>query len=409
MNKSQACPGSDSAISNGTRRGGMPFADLIGDSGPMRAIRQKVERLLHHEGALRRLPPILILGETGTGKGLLARTLHQASRRAGGRFVPVNCAAIPESLLEGELFGFERGAFTDARQTKRGLFQLADGGTLFLDEIGALAMPLQAKLLTAVEDRAVRRLGGLHSESVDFWIIAATSEHLPTAVRRRLFREDLYHRLSAVTLTMPPLRERGADILRVADHFLAEACNEYGLPVKRLSPEARAALLGYPWPGNVRELANTMERIALLGDETVIPVGALGLVSECPDPVQAPVLHSSPSLLQDLLGDFERSQIIAALEATGWNTSRAAGQLGVARNTLRYRMKKHGLQRPAGSRPSINGCPGSLGVARERSDAAYGRGVGTLPGNMVENVNGSGRPSLGLSAQGGEIVTAPRF
>jgi transcriptional regulator with PAS, ATPase and Fis domain len=311
----------------------------------MRAVRDQIERLLRPGRTARRLPPVLLLGETGTGKGLLAGAIHAASVRRSAPFVTVNCAAIPDALLEAELFGFERGAFTDARQAKRGLFQLAHGGTLFLDEVGALPLSLQAKLLTAVEDRAVRRLGGLHSEPVDFWIIAATNEPLLTAVRQRRFREDLYHRIAAMTLTMPPLRERGADILRLADHFLLEACREYGLPTKRLSAEARAALLGYPWPGNVRELANTMDRVALLGDEIAIPASALGLVTDLPELVHVPVLHSSPSLLQDLLDDFERSQILTALEAMAWNTSRAAGHLGVARNTLRYRMKRLHLQR----------------------------------------------------------------
>jgi transcriptional regulator with PAS, ATPase and Fis domain len=335
---------------------------MIGASPAIRAVRDQIERLLRTGRT--RLPPTLILGETGTGKGLLARAIHDASARQSGPFVSVNCAAIPEALLESELFGFERGAFTDARQSKRGLFQTAHGGTLFLDEIGALSVSLQAKLLTAVDERAVRRLGGLHSEPVDVWIIAATNDQLLTAVRQRRFREDLYHRIAAMTLTMPPLRERGADILRLADHFLVETCRDYGLPMKHLSPDARAALLGYPWPGNVRELANTMERVALLGDDNAIPAGALGLAVECRESAQTPVRHSSPSLLQDLVDDFERSQILAALEATAWNTSRAAAQLGLARNTLRYRMKKLRLQLP---RSRLNGA-GAWNMARAHDD-----------------------------------------
>jgi two-component system response regulator AtoC len=327
---------------------------LIGSSFPIRAVRDQIERLLR--SGRRRLPPILILGETGTGKGLLGRAIHAASARRGAPFVLVNCAAIPETLLEGELFGFERGAFTDARQAKRGLFQMAHGGTLFLDEISALPISLQAKLLTAVEERAVRRLGGLHSEPVDFWVIAATNEPLLTAVRQRRFREDLYHRIAALTITMPPLRERGADILRLADHFLEDACREYGLPPKHLSHEAQASLLAYPWPGNVRELANTMERAALLGDELVIPARALGLVAEPVEAARVPVVDDpASSSLHDLLNEVERAQILGTLEATAWNTSRAADHLGVARNTLRYRMKKLRLERPLATTSRVNG------------------------------------------------------
>jgi DNA-binding NtrC family response regulator len=231
---------------------------------------------------------------------------------------------------------------------------MAHGGTLFLDEIGALPMPLQAKILTAVDERAVRRVGALQSERIDFWLISATNEPLLTAVCQRRFREDLYHRIAAVTLTMPPLRERGTDILRLADHFLAEACREYGLDPKRLSFEARDALLGYRWPGNVRELANVMVRAALSGDETSISPSALGLVSEALASIRAPVLHDSPSQRQDSLDDFERSRIFAALEAMAWNTSRTAGHLGMTRNTLRYRMKKLGLQRQSAASRDAN-------------------------------------------------------
>jgi DNA-binding NtrC family response regulator len=321
-------------------------ATLIGQSPPIRAVRSQIERLLRPEGALRRLPPILILGETGTGKGLLARAIHEGGRRGGQPFVTLNCAAIPENLLEGELFGFERGAFTDARQAKPGLFQAAHRGTLFLDEIGALPVGPQAKLLSALEDRAVRRLGSLHSEVVDLCIVAATSEHLPGAVRARRFREDLYHRLAAITLTLPPLRERGTDILLLAEHFLAQACQDYGIPSKRLGPDARDALLCYEWPGNVRELVNTMARVAILAEEPVISTDMLALSGERPRPAEAPVHRSSP--FRERLDDFERTHLLAALEAAGWNTSKAASALGIARNTLRYRLGKYGLHRPTG-------------------------------------------------------------
>src|SRR5882724_3297627 len=246
------------------------LAELVGQSPGISAVREQVGRLLAHQKSAGRLPLILILGETGTGKGLLARAVHRASIRASGPFVPVNCAAIPDTLLEAELFGFERGAFTDARQSKQGLFQSANGGTLFLDEIGAMPVSMQTKLLTALEERTIRRLGSTRSEPLDVWILAATSEDLPTATRERRFREDLYHRLSAMTIVLPPLRERGMDITLLAEHFLSQRCAECGVPPKRLTPDARVALQAYGWPGNVRELANLMERVAVLVEGTAV-------------------------------------------------------------------------------------------------------------------------------------------
>jgi transcriptional regulator with PAS, ATPase and Fis domain len=186
--------------------------------------------------------------------------------RADAPFVDINCAAIPDALLEAELFGFERGAFTDAKQAKAGLLQVAHRGTIFLDEIGLMPDSLQAKLLKALEDRSVRRLGSTRAEPADAWVLAATSEDLAAAIRVRRFREDLYHRLAVVTVHLPPLRERGTDILLLARHYLDRACSEYGLPIKILAPDAEAALQAYTWPGNVRELANLMERVAVLSD-----------------------------------------------------------------------------------------------------------------------------------------------
>src|SRR6059036_2519316 len=252
---------------------------LIGDSPGVVAVRTQVEQLLRRHSETRRLPPVLILGETGTGKGLLARALHEAGPRKAAAFVAVNCAAIPETLLEAELFGFERGAFTDARQPKAGLFQTAHRGTLFLDEIGLLPENLQAKLLTALEDRAVRRLGSTRAEPVDVWIISATSEDLKAGTRRRGFREELYHRLAVVTLRLPPLRARGQDILTLAEHFLTRTCTEYGLAPKMLAEDARAALVAYRWPGNVREVAHVMERVALLTDAPFLTAHRLELAT----------------------------------------------------------------------------------------------------------------------------------
>ncbi|MFQ5521151.1 MAG: sigma 54-interacting transcriptional regulator, partial [Candidatus Methylomirabilia bacterium] len=251
--------------------------DVLGESPGIVAVREKVGRLLQRQSGVRRLPPILIHGETGTGKGLLARAIHRAGPRAGGPFVDVNCAAIPETLLEAELFGFERGAFTDARQAKAGLFQAAHRGTIFLDEVGLLPEGLQAKLLTVIEDRSVRRLGSTRSELVDVWILTATNQDLLAATRERRFREDLYHRLAVLNLRVPPLRERSRDILVLAEHFLARACEDYELPPKAFTPEARAALLACQWPGNIRELANVIERVVLLSEAPLVTAEMLGL------------------------------------------------------------------------------------------------------------------------------------
>jgi len=327
-----------------------PLAALLGDSPAMIALRESAIRLLQRPSDRGRLPSLLIQGETGVGKGLLARSLHDEGPRAEQPFVDVNCAAIPETLLEAELFGFERGAFTDARQSKAGLFQTAHRGTLFLDEVALLPDGLQAKLLKVLEDRAVRRLGATRTEPVDVWIITASNEDLAAAVRARRFREDLYHRLAVVTLRLPPLRERGADVVRLAEHFLAAACAEYGLAGKSLAPDARAALLQHSWPGNVRELGNTMERVTLLVDAPVVTAAMLDLSVEpdgAPGASQAPVPDRA---LDTALGKVERAHLLEALDETFWNVTRAARRLGISRDTLRYRISKHRL-RPGGFRP----------------------------------------------------------
>jgi DNA-binding NtrC family response regulator/tetratricopeptide (TPR) repeat protein len=328
-----------------------PLADIVGHSPAIAGLRRQIRTLLGHQGTTRRLPTVLILGETGVGKGLLARAMHRASQRAAAPFVAVNCAAIPETLVESELFGFERGAFTDARQAKAGLLQSADGGTLFLDEIGALPFALQAKLLTALEDRQVRRIGSTRSEPVDIWVLAATSEDLMVALRSRRFRADLYYRLATVTFTVPPLRDRRDDISTLADHFLSRTCAEYGLPAKRLTSSAYEVLLRHHWSGNVRELANVMERAALLADSPAIQGEHLGLGAAAGG--DATCLHvGNHSTVKSTVQEFERTQLLAALESTDWNLSRAAVRLGVPRNTLRYRMQRLSLQRQPVAAPA---------------------------------------------------------
>lgn len=318
-----------------------PLAELLGESPGVVVLREQIERLLQRQTDARRLSPLLLQGETGTGKGLLARAIHRAGPRATGPFVGVNCAAIPETLLEAELFGFERGAFTDARQAKPGLFQAAHRGTLFLDEVGLLPEGLQAKLLTVLEERMVRRLGSTRSEPADVWILAASNEDLAAATRARRFREDLYHRLAVLTLWLPPLRERGQDILLLAEHFLARACADYGLSPKTLASDARDALLAYPWPGNVRELANVIERVALLTETPVVTAAMLGL----PAMVPAAPRETRRAAVPVQAGGDERDHLLAALSETSWNISQAATRLGLSRNTLRYRIEKYGLRR----------------------------------------------------------------
>jgi len=316
------------------------LSDLIGNSPQIEALRNRVVRLLERQRDAHRVPPVLIEGETGTGKGLLARMLHRVGPRREGPFVDVNCAAIPETLLEAEMFGFERGAFTDARRAKPGLLQAAQRGTIFLDEIGLLSEALQAKLLKALEERTVRRLGSTRDEPIDVWLITATNEDLRQSIRRRRFREDLYHRLAVVTLTMPPLRARGMDIVVLAEYFLKRACTDYGISERRLSPEACEALLRYSWPGNVRELANLMERLALLDADGEISVAALGL-PQAPVSARAAVPEDDRASLDDAV----RDRLVEVLHRTGWNISRSALLLGISRNTLRARIEKYGLHR----------------------------------------------------------------
>ena len=269
-----------------------PLAELVGESPAIEAVRDQIRRLLMRRETGRRLPSILISGETGTGKGLVARTIHRAGPRADGPFVDVNCAAIPETLLEAELFGFERGAFTDARRSKPGLFQAAHRGTIFLDEVGLLPEPLQAKFLKVLEEQAVRRLGATTAEPVDAWIISATNADLQGAVRQRAFREDLYHRLAVLTLRLPPLRERGSDVLILAERFLVRVCADYGLSPKRFAPDAEARLLAYTWPGNIRELSNVLERVALLAEGDLVTGDMLELGAG-PGPQPAATLASA--------------------------------------------------------------------------------------------------------------------
>ena len=366
-----------------------PLAELLGESPVIGALREKLRRLLEGKPAGRRLPPILIQGETGTGKGLVARLVHRAGARKGGPFVDINCPAIPETLLEAELFGYERGAFTDARRAKPGLLQTANRGTLFLDEVGLLPDSAQAKLLTVIEDRVVRRLGGTRPEAVDVCFVSATNTDLQEALRARRFREDLYHRLAVITLDLPPLRERGRDVLLLAERFLDRACVDYDLPRKTLSEQARARLLAYRWPGNVRELANVMERAALFADSPVVtgamlePLSVEGAVPPGPEPNSRAAGAVSPD-------EAIRQHLLGVLAQCAGNISHAAARLGIARNTLYARLEKYGVrsQRDASRRPGrLEAAPApsltGTGIQWER------RGITLLCAALVEPGGGA--------------------
>ncbi len=324
----------------------MPSSDvlteLLGESPGIVEVRRQIRRLLPRLSGGGRQPAVLILGETGTGKTLVARLIHRAIARRGN-CVDINCAAFPETLLEAELFGYEAGAFTDARRAKPGLIQEADGGTLFLDEVSLLTPALQAKLLKVLDDRKVRRLGGTRSEPVNVLIISATNEDLEAAVLNGRFREDLYHRLAVLPITLPPLRHRGRDVLLLADHFLVRVCADYGLAPKTFTSDALEAILAHPWRGNVRELGNVIERAALSTELDGLSAAVLRLSSPLrsrPGPRGAP-----PVPRIDVPEDDERLRLLEALTQTDWNISRAANQLGISRNTIRYRIDKYGLRR----------------------------------------------------------------
>src|SRR5262245_52424348 len=321
------------------------FAELLGQSRALLGLRRQLEQLVQRYSAARRMPPVLLLGETGTGKSLIARTLHAEGPRAGRPFVDINCAAIPDTLMEAEMFGFERGAFTDARQPKPGLFLAADRGTIFLDEIGLLPETLQAKLLKVVEEQQVRPLGGTVSRPIDVWIIAATSQALEVATQRRKFREDLYHRLAVVALRVPPLRERDADVILLAEQLLGRACADYGLAPKSFTRDALAALRAHRWPGNIRELANVIERVALLSESSAVTAEALGLTSLTHESVDVdePAGTASRAAIDEAVATIERDHLLEALASEGGNVSRAAKRLGLTRNTFRYRLRKHGV------------------------------------------------------------------
>ncbi len=295
-----------------------------------------------HRVAASGVTTILLQGESGVGKDIVARYLHAHSARSKQPFIALNCAAIPDTLLESEVFGYEKGAFTDARSQKKGVLDLADGGTVFLDEIGELQPHLQAKLLRVLEDQTFRRLGGVRDISVDLRIITATNRNLAEAVRNKEFREDLYYRLNVITISIPPLRERREDILPLVDLFVSRYNEKFGLSIRGVATEAKEMLAEYNWPGNVRQVRNVIERAMVLEDDDMLSpqniILEAGELSAGPDqPLTAAAGDAS-------LEDVERAMLVQALERCQGNQTRAAKALGVTRDTLRYRIKKYGLK-----------------------------------------------------------------
>jgi two-component system, NtrC family, response regulator AtoC len=333
----------------------VPFTGILGGSTALRSVMDQVRQI----AALDETPPVLITGETGTGKGLVARTLHNSGPRAAKPFIDVNCTALPANLMEAELFGHERGAFTDAKESRIGLFEAAEGGFLFLDEVGDLELQLQGKLLRAIEERTVRRVGGIRDRKINVRILAATNRHLENEVRLNRFRNDLYFRLAVILLHLPPLRERGDDTLILAEHFLRRFSAKYGKDVRRIDARARDTLLSYPWPGNVRELSHVIERAVLWSQGATLNVEELSITAPMrvgsdvvsgSAPEQAVESTAPPPEDTDLaaetadLTQVERAMIERAMREAGGNQTRAARRLGISRDTLRYRLKKFGLQ-----------------------------------------------------------------
>jgi DNA-binding NtrC family response regulator/tetratricopeptide (TPR) repeat protein len=350
-----------------------PLERLVGQSPAIHALRGQIRQLAAFDGLGQpHVPTVLLCGETGTGKGLVARIIHDSGPRAHGPFIEINCAAIPETLLEAELYGVAAGAFTDAKRAKPGLVEAASGGTLLLDEIDALPLALQGKLLTAIEARRVRRLGAVAERSVDVKLIAATQADLSGCVRERRFRGDLYQRLAVVLLDLPPLRERGEDVLVLAAAILQQYAEAYRLSPKRLSVAAEDWLRAYSWPGNVRELSHLLERVMLLSAETIIDPATL-------DRLCLPQLPSEAAAepTWDRRADEDDAvRITQALQSAEGNVARAARLLGLSRKAVRYRMRKYGIIRPPAHRqPQALFRPSRPGTREVRSPV-MGEGQG---------------------------------
>lgn len=317
---------------------GLP--NIIGASHCMQSILAMMEKVAKSEAAT-----VLIQGESGTGKELVAKWIHNKSSRSEKPFMAINCAAVPATLLESELFGHEKGAFTDAKVTKKGLFELADGGTVFLDEIGDMEMGMQAKLLRFLEDRTFRRIGGSKVNTVDVRIISATNKDLLKAIESKDFRNDLYYRLQVIPIFLPPLRERREDIPALVKYFIDTYKREFGKQVHGVSPQAERLMVDYNWPGNIRELKNVIERAIILGNEDTLAVDYL------PTEITSRVATASIEAIHTFklppegidIEEVEKELIRQALENNDWNQSKAAKKLNLGVDAFRYRMKKFGF------------------------------------------------------------------
>ncbi len=310
--------------------------NLVGQSAQMRAAREFIAKIAESDATT-----VLIDGENGTGKELAARAIHFGSARAQHPFMDINCSALPDNLFESELFGHERGAFTDAKGTKKGLLEMADGGTVLLDEIGDMKPALQAKLLRVLETRTFRRVGGTQDIAVDVRVMASTNKNLEEAVARGEFRQDLFYRLKVISVRMPSLRERAEDARLLAEYFLKQFAEEFKKTPKQLSPEAAEALGRYGWPGNVRELRNAIERLVILEADGVVQPKHL------PPEIRAGVKRGGKWLIElpaagVALAEVERELVLQAMERSGGNQTRAAELLGIERDALRRRLVKYG-------------------------------------------------------------------
>lgn len=318
------------------KKDGLP--NIVGNSKHMKNVLAMMDKVAKSEAST-----VLVQGESGTGKELVAKWVHYKSSRAEKPFVAINCAAVPATLLESELFGHEKGAFTDAKTAKKGLFELADGGTIFLDEIGDMEFGMQAKLLRFLEDRTFRRIGGSKTISVDIRIISATNKDLLKAIEEKTFRNDLYYRLQVIPIFLPPLRERKEDIIALANFFIETYNKEFNKHVKGISGMAEKMLIEYNWPGNIRELKNVIERAIILGNEETLllehlPLEIIAKSSASGTPATSLKLPAEGVDIEEV----EKELIRQALESSDWNQSKAAKKLNLGIDAFRYRMKKFG-------------------------------------------------------------------
>jgi two-component system, NtrC family, response regulator AtoC len=316
---------------------------IIGESGSMAAIHEIIRKVAPQ------MTTVLITGETGTGKELIARAIHRQSVRKDQPFIKINCAAIAENLVESELFGYEKGAFTGAMAAKPGKFELAHRGTLFLDEVGEVPREMQAKLLQAIQDQSFERVGGLKTISVDVRLITATNRNLLTDIREGKFREDLFYRLSVFPIHVPPLRERRSDISALADYFLKKFNQKLGRRIEGIDPEVRSSLLAHPWPGNIRELEHLIERMVLMAEGPLLTMAFVPPDVAAPaggaHPAQGPAEGAGHDVLKSHMEEMEKQIISRCLEECDGNVTRAAERLGLSRKGLQLKMIKHRLRK----------------------------------------------------------------